>query len=133
MKRYNAINARVAPTDAKIAPSIALQQGGQFRLNRNLLKLMGATIGDGVELFHDEANREWYIAKAKADGIPLRRAKHGGATMHSRIIRDLIQEGAEVTHGRFTVSDAVHMIEGMKCYAILIGSAKVRADKKRAA
>ena len=124
--RYNASNARTRPNEARITPSIAMQKHGQFRLNNRLMALLKAKVGDGVEFIHDENMNDWYIAKDQ-NGLTIRTTKHNGGTVHSVIIRAAMQRSMELEHGRFLVASEPTDIGGTKCYAILTGSAKMKA------
>lgn len=131
--KYNASNARLTPMNARKSPSLSMQERGQYRLNRALLEMLGAKTADGVEFIHDTTDGEWYVAKAKQDGLPLRATKNGGCTVNSVVIKDAMVGSAEVTSGRFDVCATHSMVDGQKCYAILFGSAKSRAVKRKAA
>ena len=124
--RYNASNARTSQEEATQVPSMAMLKRGVFRLNTRLLKLLAAEIGDGVEFLHDETMNEWYVAKA-GNGLPIRKARHNGGTVHSAVVRRAIEKHTEVEHGRFLVASEPTDIGGTKCYAILTGSAKMKA------
>lgn len=129
--KYNALNARISNGHSRPTPCISMMGKGQFRLNKSLLEMMGATIGEGVEFLRD--GEEWYVAKAAANGLPLCMARNGAATFHSVILYDALSEAAEVPAGRFSVAKEAHTIDGQKCYAVLVGSAKVQAIKRQAA
>lgn len=52
---------------------------------------------------------------------------NGGATFNSVVVCEAIQKQSEVDKGRFEVVSEATVIDGTKCYCILLGSAKGRA------
>lgn len=127
INRYTAKNARLTPIDARISPALSMQPYGQFRVNRALLKILGTSAGKHVQILHDDESSEWYIASCGPDGLPLRPAMNGGATFNSVVVCEAIQKQSEVDKGRFEVVSEATVIDGTKCYCILLGSAKGRA------
>lgn len=127
MKKYNASNARLTPIDARIRPSMSMQPFGQFRVNRPLLQLLGLKHGDTVEIINDNEAGEWYITDGGKDGLPLRKTKNAGATFNSVVVCDAIKKEIDLDKGRFDVVAEQSVVDGTKCYCILLGSAKGRA------
>ncbi|HRH68844.1 MAG TPA: hypothetical protein PLB89_04985 [Flavobacteriales bacterium] len=92
LTRYNMKNARLSHGLSVKDPVLSMRDIGSFRLNKALMELIGARVGDRVELLHDTNAKEWYLAFNKADGFELRKATNGGALFASVILRNAIVE-----------------------------------------
>ena len=127
--KYTSSNARLTPVDARIRPSLSMQPYGQFRINRPLLKLLGLAPGKHIQMLHDDRSGEWYIAPCGIDGLPLRRTTNAGATFNSVVVCEAIQKDLGLEKGRFDVLTDPTIVDGTKCFCILLSSAKQRAMK----
>ena len=121
MKRYNVINSRRKHRGMILSPKVSIQRSGRFRLNKALLDILEASIGDGVELMCDDAG-EWYVSKAKMEGIKLYRSSSKSCEFFSRIAADAIFQEIDADSGTFLVSKIPHVFDGQKCYSILLSS-----------
>lgn len=122
MRRFNEQTARMKPGSRISKPTISMSPRGAFRLNGALLGILGAKVGDKVEVIEDEG--EWYIAKSKV-GILVNKLKDARCgQMHSRILQQALSEATAKDRGSILVAAHPVEVQGVKCYALLLGSMK---------
>lgn len=121
--RYNESNARLPNGSRILLPRLSMMENGAFRMNRPLMELLKAKVGDGVEMLHDSTEEQWYICKSKS-GLTVNKGSNGSGQFHSRVIHAALiasEEGAPAKGG-MPVSTSATTVDGIKCYPVMTAS-----------